>query len=324
MTRTLVIGGTGFIGSRVVQRLAADGRSVRCLARTTSRTDRLDNLPVERTVGDLRDTDSLIRAASGCSSIIHLGGISAWSEIDSPDMFPVVVEGTRNVLRAALEQKVTRVVYVSSAAAMGPHDRPEPRNEVSPFSERSAVGMRYVLAKRQAERLCREAEERGMETVIVRPAEVYGSGDRDMITASNLVGLLKSSPVVVCAGGTSVVHIDDVAHGIVRALDQGRAGETYLLGGDNLLHHELAGLLLELMNRRTSIISLPGPLLRVCAAAARVFRLPFPIPPAVVPYATRYWFVDNRKARTELGLHFRSARETLTETLTWLKTLAIV
>ena len=319
MSTTLVIGGTGFIGCRVVQRLLSEDRAVRCLVRTSSRTDRIDGLPVERAVGDLRDADSLLHAARGCSAIIHLGGISAWSEIDSPDMFPVVVEGTRNVLRAACEQGVTRVVYVSSAAAMGPSAIPTVRDESAPFSAQGAVGMTYVLAKREAERLCLEAADRELETVIVRPAEVYGPDDRDMITASNLVSLLKGSPVVVCAGGTSFVHVDDVALGIVRALDRGRPGEIYSLGGENLHHQELATLLLELTERRSPIVSLPSALLRIAAAAANFCRLPFPIPIPVVPYATRYWFLDNRKAQLELGLQFRSARETLSETLTWLR-----
>ena len=179
--------------------------------------------------------------------------------------------------------------------------------------------MVYLLAKREAERLCREAAARGLDTVIVRPAEVYGPDDRDLITAGNLVGLLKSSPVVVCPGGTSVVHVDDVAQGVVRALERGRPGEVYLLGGDNLHHRDLAGLLLELTERRASIVTVPGSLLRVGARLASVCRFPFPIPPPVVPYATRYWFVDHRKAQRELGLSFRSARDTLAETLAWLQ-----
>lgn len=319
MSKTLVIGGTGFIGSRVVHRLLSDGHSIRCLVRASSRTDRIDNLPLEKVQGELRDPASLSRAAEGCDSIIHAGGISAWSDIDSPDMHPVVVDGTRNVLDAAIKQGVARMVFVSSAAAMGPSSTAEPRDESAAFSERDARGLNYVLAKREAENLCLQAGSKGLETVIVRPAEVYGPGDRDLITASNLIGLLKSSPVFVCRGGTSMVHVDDVAHSIVNALNHGHPGETYLLGGENLHHSELARLLLELTGRRETVITIPAVVLRLAGAVAKRCRLPFPFPPAVVPYATRYWFLDNTKAERELKHNFRSARATLTETLSWLK-----
>ena len=321
MFKTLVTGGTGFIGHRVVRRLLENGQAVRCLIRATSRMERLEGLSVERVVGDLRDADSLSRAAEGCNAIVHLGGISAWSEIASPDMFPVVVEGTKHLLSAAEEQGVARIVYVSSAAAMGPSRVAEPRDESAPFVERDIAGMVYVQAKREAERLCWEAAHRGLEVVVVRLAEVYGPDDRDFITAGNLVGLLKSSPVLVCAGGTSVIHVEDAAFGIIRALERGRSGETYLLGGDNVSHRELARLLLKLTKRRAFIVTVPGSLLRFGAAAATFCRLPFPIPPAVVPYATPYWYIDNRKAQRELGLQFRSAQQTLAETLAWLQSI---
>jgi dihydroflavonol-4-reductase len=320
MAPILVIGGTGFIGSRVVQQLLAAGHSVRCLIRASSRIDRLEGLSLNQVVGDLRDSESLVRAAEGCGSIIHLGGISAWADIDSPEMFPVVVEGTRNVLQAAEKCQIKRVVYVSSAAAMGPCDASLPRDEKAPFDGRRTAGMIFLVAKREAARLCLVAASRGIATVIVRPVEVYGPGDRDLITASNLIGMLKSSPVLVCTGGTSIVHVDDAASGIVRAWEQGRSGEVYLLGGDNLNHSDLARLLLELANRRATILRIPNLLLRIGAATAKRYRLPFPVPVGVVPYATRYWFVDSRKARTELGLTFRSARETIADTLQWIRT----
>lgn len=315
----LVTGASGFIGSAVVRNLTARGRPVRCLVRATSRTERIDSLPVERVTGDILEPQALERATGGCAAIIHLAGISAWSQIDSPLLFPVVVDGTRNVLCAARAQAVPRVVYVSSLAALGPARSPEPRDETAPFDECSAAGLTYVQAKRQAEELCRNGGAERTEVVIVRPAEVYGPHDRDLVTAGNLVGLLKSRPIVVCPGGTSVVHVDDVAEGIVRALDMGRRGESYLLAGENLHHRELASLLVELAGRRARVITAPAGLLRLSAALARRLHLPFPIPPAAIPYATAFWFADNSRARRELGLEFRPARKLLSETLAWLR-----
>lgn len=319
MERTLVIGGTGFIGSRVVRQLVDAGRTVRCLVRKTSRTDRLQGFPIETFEGDLRDFDSLVSASAGCDSIIHLAGISAWDKIDSDEMFPVVVDGTQRVLDAAIQQGVHRLVYVSSAAAMGPSRDVTPRDENAPYLNDYATGMKYVLAKQEAEKRCLEASDNGLDVVIIRPTEVYGPHDDDLITAGNIIDMLQSSPVLICNGGTSLVHVDDVAAGIALALERGQSGEIYFVGGENLHHRELAQLVLELGELRRKIIVIPKTILHAAATIAKWLRLPFPIAPALVPYATHYWYIDNRKAKSELGLQFRTARETLSETISWLK-----
>lgn len=315
----LVTGASGFIGSAVTRRLIEEGHRVRCLLRHGSRTDRIDGLSVERAVGDLLDPESIHRAARGCTAIIHLAGISAWTQITSPLVWPVIVDGTATVLAAAQAASVSRVVYVSSAASFGPADQPITRDETAVPDDRLAAGMTYVSAKRKAEELCLAAAANGRHVVIVNPTEVYGAGDHDLVTAGNILTVLNSSPVVVCRGGTSLVHVDDVAEGIVQSLAHGRSAERYLLGGDNLSHRELARLLLDLVGRKSPVLSLPAPLLRIGAAAANFLKLPFPIPPALVPYVVRYWYFSSQKARKELKIEFRPARSVLSETVAWLR-----
>src|SRR5262249_15896341 len=146
-------------------------------------------------------------------------------------------------------------------------------------------------------------------------AEVYGPEDRDLITSGTLVDFARSFPVLVCRGGTSVVHVDDVAAGLLRAAEVGRAGQTYLLGGENLTLRALAGLCLECLGRRAPIVGVPNGLLRGLTRAGTRLRIPLPYNAKAVPYATRFWFVDARKARQELGVAFRGARATLQPTL---------
>jgi dihydroflavonol-4-reductase len=147
---------------------------------------------------------------------------------------------------------------------------------------------------------------------------VYGPGDTALATAGNLVDFVTSHPVLVCSGGTSVVHVDDVATGIIAALEKGRPGERYILGGTNLTIRELAALCLDILGRRATIVTVPNRLARFVARVAVRTGLPLPYDPHVVSYATRYWFVDNSKARRELGVTFRTARDTLQSTLAWL------
>jgi dihydroflavonol-4-reductase len=315
--RIFVTGGNGFIGSVVVRKLVERGYAVRCLVRPTSNTQRIDRLPVEQVVGDVRDAPSLVSGMAGCDGVIHLAGLSSWSDLNSPLMDEIVVGGTHNVLDAARRAGGLRTVVISTSVAVNGTAAPVVQDETSQLALPPG-GFVYSRAKARAEAVCRAAAADGLPTVIVNPGEVFGPDDTDLITACNLVDFAKSSPVLVCHGGTSVVHVDDVADGIIAALERGRPGERYILAGDNLTIRQLAELTITLLGQHKPILSAPNRLIRWLAAAATALRLPLPFNPAVLPYATRYWFMDNTRARTELGVSFRSARETLEPTLAWL------
>ena len=316
--KVLVTGGNGFIGSVVVRMLLAEGHDVRCLLRTTSRTDRIAGLTYDRAVGDVRDAKTVDAAVEGCDAIIHMASLSAWDQIDSPLMDEVVVGGTRNVLDAARARPGTRVVFVSSILAVNGSTTPREFDESAEWTLPDQR-LKYSRCKRKAEAMCRTAVADGVPVVIVNPGEVYGPNDTALITACNLIDFAKSKPVLVCNGGTSVVYVDDVALAIVRALERGRSGERYILGGDNLTVKQLAALCLELLGQRKRIVRVPNRVILALTAVATRFRIPLPYNPHVIPYATKFWFVSSSKAQRELGVQFRSARDTLTPTLAWLK-----
>jgi dihydroflavonol-4-reductase len=124
---------------------------------------------------------------------------------------------------------------------------------------------------------------------------------------------------MVCSGGTSVAYVDDVALGTVRALERGRPGERYILGGENMKVKDLATLTVELLGQKKRVMTLPNSVVRGLAKGALGLGIPVPFNPRVIPYATRYWFVDSSKATRELGVTFRSPRDCLGPTLAWLK-----
>jgi dihydroflavonol-4-reductase len=316
--KILVTGGSGFIGSVVVRTLLREGAEVRCLLRPTSKLDRLAGLTYERADGDVRDPDSLKRALTGCQGVIHLAGVSSWEQIDSPLMGEVTEGGTRNLLQAAREARVEKFVFVSTAAAINASDEPKVFDETAPF-ELAGTGLNYAIHKHAAEQMCLAFFREGLPVVIVNPTEVYGPNDTELITAGNLVDFAKSSPVMVCSGGTSVAYVDDVALGTVRALERGRPGERYILGGENLKVKDLAAVTLELLGQKKRVMVLPNSVIRGVARGALGLGIPVPFNPRVIPYATRYWFVDSSKATRELGVTFRPARDALALTLAWLK-----
>jgi dihydroflavonol-4-reductase len=316
--RIFVTGGNGFIGSVVVRKLLQAGYEVRCLIRESSRTERIDGLPVERTQGDVREFDSLCAGMADCQATIHLAGLSSWGQIGSPALKDVVEGGTRNVLQSAAYLPAHRVIFVSSITAVNGSEKPEIFNEGSEFTLDDPE-LKYAIAKRNAETQCRKALSLGVPVVVVNPAEVYGPSDTTFVTAGNLVHFARSNPVLVCSGGTSVAHVDDVAAGIVAALVKGRPGERYILGGENLTIRQLADLCLKLIGRRSRILTLPNYLIRRMTMAGTKLGLPLPYNASVIPYATRYWFVDSSKAERDLGVKFRDARSTLAPTISWLR-----
>ena len=316
--RVFVTGGNGFIGSAVVRELVGRGHAPVCLLRATSKTDRIDGLPFERASGDVRDVASLRSGMSGCDGTVHLAAPGSWHAADPAELEHVIVRGAENVLDAASGRPAHRIVLVSSSAAINASEAPTVFDERAEFRVRDPQ-LHYAHAKHRAELAARSAIERGAQVVIVNPAEVYGPGDTALGTASNLIDFAKYTPVLICDGGTGVVHVDDVARGIVAALERGRAGERYILNGENLTVRQLAELTLELIGRRVPIIRVPNGPSRVIAALAVRFHLPVPFNPHVVPYATLYWFVDSRKAQRELGVTFRSGRDTISSTVDWLR-----
>ena len=316
--RVFVTGGNGFIGSVVVRLLAGRGWRVRCLLRPTADTRRLAGLDFERVEGDIRRPQEWTEAVAGCDAAIHLASISNWSQMSSGEMESVIVGGTRNLLSAAAEAGCSKVVHVSSSLAVCGSVKPRIFDETT-VNVLNLRKLRYARAKTLAEDLCRQAVQRGLHVVIVNPCEVYGPNDTTLVTARNLIDFAKSSPVLVCAGGTSVAHVDDVADGILAALERGRAGERYILGGENLTVRQIAELTQELLGRKKRILQLPNWLVRGLAWAGRKLRLPLPFDAEVIPYATRYWLMDSSKARRELGVSFRNARDTLRPTLQWLQ-----
>ncbi len=315
--KVFVTGGNGLIGSNVVRLLRSKNHGVRCLLRPGARTARIDDQQVERIEGDVLDRSSIEEGLAGCNAAIHLACLSAWDQIDSPAIDAVTVEGTRNVLKVAGNS--VRVVHVSSIAAIGATRTPGLLNESSPFNLSGEPGLRYAQAKHRAELLCHEAAGRGAEVVVVNPAETFGPHDTGLVTARALIELLKRPLTLVCEGGTSLAYVEDVAAGIVAALERGKSGERYILGGENVTHRKLALLCLEIARVRRPVLTVPRLLVQGVVKLTGKLGIRLPVSPAVVPYVTRYWFVDNRKAVKELRVSFRSARETLQPTIAWLQ-----
>lgn len=316
--KIFVTGGNGFIGSRVVAAATARGDSVRCLLRGSSKTQRIDGLGWERHLGDVTDRASLVEGMRGCDGVIHLASLSSWSQIRSPKMREVVVDGTENVLSAAREVGGIKVLFVSSGTAIQGTEEPVVLDEKATWDMDREIFL-YAAAKHDAEQICARWAADGLHVVTVNPCEVYGPNDDDLITAANLVDILKGWPALAVEGGTAVSHVDDIANGILGGLDKGRSGERYILGGENITVRQLVELTLEIAGQKKWVLQLPNGLVKGAVNGMAKLGLPTPVIPDVLDYACLYWWVDSGKAARELGYTWRPPREVLAPTIAWLR-----
>ncbi|MBV8934722.1 MAG: NAD-dependent epimerase/dehydratase family protein, partial [Alphaproteobacteria bacterium] len=236
---TLVTGATGFVGSAVARALLARGERVRVLARPNGNRQNLAGLPVEITEGAMEDPRSLARAVAGCRYVYHVAADYRIWVPDPAPMFRANVDGTRDLLTAALDAGVERIVYTSSVATLGLISGGS-ADEATPSSISEMIGP-YKQSKFAAEELVRDLfHQRGLPVVIVNPSTPVGPHDVKPTPTGRLIveAACGRMPAFVDTG-LNIVHVDDVAEGHLAAADKGRIGERYILGGENMALAEI-------------------------------------------------------------------------------------
>jgi dihydroflavonol-4-reductase len=251
-----VTGATGFVGSHVARVLAAQGADLRLLVRSNSDLSNIEQLRGERVLGDLRDETSLKKAVAGCEVVFHVAADYRLWVRDPDQMYRANVQGTRAVLEAARETGVRRVVYTSSVATMGFTARGPVADENSPVSLADMIG-HYKRSKFMAEEIAIEASRSGMHVVVVNPTTPVGERDiRPTPTGRIIVDFLKRKFPAYVDTGLNLVDVAACARGHVAALEKGRSGERYILGGENLT-------LKQILDKLAVITGLPSPKIRV-------------------------------------------------------------
>src|SRR5689334_13747367 len=237
--KALVTGGTGFVGSHLVRRLLERNWQVRCLVRAASRLDNLSELPVEFATGDLRDVDSIKQAVRGVEVVYHCAADYRLWCADPREMYESNVNGSRNVMQAALDALVERVVYTSTVGALGLNDDGRPANEETPVSIDDMIG-HYKRSKYLAEEEVRGFVSRGLPVVIVNPSTPVGELDiKPTPTGKIIVDFLKGKMFGYVDTGMNLIDVRDCAEGHILAAERGRTGERYILGGTNLTLKEM-------------------------------------------------------------------------------------
>jgi dihydroflavonol-4-reductase len=318
--QALVTGATGFVGSNLAAALGARGDQVRAMRRNTSQLHALEGVPVEYVVGDILDPDSLTMAMQGCEVVFHVAAAAQYWRSGKETVYRVNVDGTRNVMQAALATGVERVVHTSSLAALGYPARGKLADESQAFP-RELSWWPYGHSKYLAELEVRKAVEQGLPAVIVNPTIVIGPRDLNFISGSLVRASVKGQLRVVPPGGSNVVHVDDVVAGQLAAAERGRVGERYILGGENLSHWEIAMVMASVTGGSRPWLILPHWSLAPLACLVDAFNALSRRPPLVAGEQIRLggetFYVDSSKAVRELGLPQTPFRRAASDAYAW-------
>jgi dihydroflavonol-4-reductase len=250
--KAFVTGATGFLGSHVARVLGEQGADLRLLVRSTSNLRNLEGIKAETATGDLRDSSSLEKGMSGCDTVFHVAADYRLWVRDPAEMYRSNVAGTKAILDAARKHGVRRVVYTSSVATVGFTGNGHPADEDSPVSLAAMIGP-YKRSKFMAEQLAMEAGGSGMHVVVVNPTTPVGEQDvKPTPTGRIVVDFLKRRFPAYVETGLNLVDVRECALGHVVALEKGRPGERYILGGENLT-------LKQILDKLGEISGLPSP-----------------------------------------------------------------
>ena len=315
-TKTLVTGGTGFIGSHLVRELARRGDELRLLMRESSSTAYLDGISYERAVGDVRDRDAVRKSMKGVERVFHVAGTTSMRESARERVFKVNVGGTRNVMEEALRAGVIRAVFTSSAGAVGPAPHGGAADESQPFTA-GGLGIAYVNAKHDAECVAMRVAAQGLPVVVVNPSFVFGPEDPTG-TSNRLIRrmLLRRLPAYT-DGALSIVDVRDVAAGHLLADERGHEGERYLLSGRNFTLQRLFADIGRIAGVPPPPVKVDGRMVLAGIRALELAGLPAPASSDEVRSGMQWWTYRNDKARRDLGFNPRPHEETLEDTVRW-------
>ncbi len=321
--KLLVTGGTGFLGSALLPLLVEAGHEVTVLQRSPAPEAEALGARVFR--GSVGDADAVRRALEGVEAIYHLAGRVDFDPSAPHELYELHVQGTRVLLEAAAAAGVGRVVLASTSGTIAVNrEERTPPTEADPYPLRVVAGWPYYLSKIYQEKTAlRIAQDTGLPLVVLNPSLLLGPGDTRLSSTDVVWKFLKRRVPAMPGGGISFVDVRDAAQAFAAALQRGRPGERYLLGGANMSFRDFFGRLERLSGVAAPRVALPS---QVNVAGVKLLEklsswrgTEAPIDAPSVEMGEHFWYCDSRKAEEELGFRPRDPQETLSETVRWLR-----
>jgi len=307
MGLTLVTGAAGCIGSNLVRRLVGQGEDVRIFIKPGSWHPFLDGLELDVCYGDIRDSN-LNNVVKSCNKIYQVAGVVSYNRMDNLDMYTTHVKGVRNVLEAAINEDVEKIIVTASTAGIGiPQDPSHPLNEKSAFDPKYR-GVMYMFSKNKTIQLCREFAQKGLDVSAVSPTTVYGQGDTKMHIGKLIRRIQNGKIKYAPPGGNAVVSVDDIVDAHLLTMSNGRAGENYIFSDEFIPYFEMFNRIANVIGADFVKRTLPPWILEpskyllggIELAASLIEKKPL-VSPASLNFSFKYRYFDSSKARDELG-----------------------
>lgn len=324
--KIFISGATGFIGSRLAMRLANEGHQVHALYRDESKRVILEHPNIQLFKGDILDFSSLVIPVEGCSQIYHAAAFARVWDKDPTSVYRQNIEGTMNVIRAGIMAGVKRIVCTSTAGVLGPSLPGIMVDENTPRPSKYFID--YECSKKIMEEILSTLSLTGTEIVIVNPSRVFGPeilSDSNGITRM-IQRYIKGKWHIIPGNGKSIgnyVYIEDVVTGHIQAMENGKSGERYVLGGTNLTYNEFFNELAELTGKRYFMIHLPVFMMRMISQmmlfTARISGKPPLITPALVRKYNHSWNLSSAKAVKDLNYQPLDFKTGIGRTVKWLE-----
>jgi dihydroflavonol-4-reductase len=323
MSKVLVTGANGFLGSWLTRRLVADGHETYALVRKSSDLSELQGIHCQLKFGDVTDLHSLLEAFPGMDTVFHLAGLVAYKRSERARMERVNVEGTANVLEACRATGVRRLLHVSSVVAIGAGLTPfDVLNEDSPYNI-SHLDLGYFETKHKAEQLVQEAvRQNRVDAVIVNPSTVYGPGDAKKGSRKTQVKVAQGKFNFYPSGGVNVVAVQDVVDGIISAWQKGHKGERYILAGENLRIKDLFEMIAAAAGKPAPQKEIPDNVFHLLGGVGdflNIFGVSTAMSRENAWSATLFHWFDSSKAQRELDFNPRPAKMAITESVNWMR-----
>jgi len=320
MTRALVTGGTGFIGSNIALRLVERHWDVRILERPGASRELLEGGPFEFVSGDVLEPETLLPAMQGIDVVFHAAGVVDYWNQGVERMYEVNVDGTRHVMEAALKSGIERVVHVSSTAAMGIYPD-ELVDETYRFNVKKEQ-FTYGHSKHLAEEIVSEYVEKGLPVVIVNPTTVIGPRDIRKVSSGMVVEVVKHCvPPLIPPGGVNIVPICDASQGTIEAAVKGRVGERYILGGENMSHRQIYQTIANVVGCGMKLKVMPRWQIALIAGITDMLqpqtRGPVPLTGTRLRLESQHFYYETTKARSSFNMPQTPLRVTIGRTFEW-------
>lgn len=319
--KIFITGATGYVGNQLARQLLQQGEELSLLVRDPQSV----NLPAGKNVsifkGDITDEESITRAIRGCTHVYHCAAIAKFGSSAREKFYSVNVTGTKNILDAAVQARVQKIVFTSSAAVFGPSLN-IPLTENDPRIE--SFESDYDFSKHLAENKVREFISRGLNAVIVNPSRVYGPGPATYSNAvTRMIQYLLTKKILffpkIDEYRTNYCYINDVVNGHILAMEKGVAGENYILGGENISYAELLNTVTNQAAVKTRVVRMPVGFVKKIALLSQLMNRNTELTPSLITRFAKNRMLDSKKAMNCLGYKVTSFNEGIQHTIDFLK-----